>query len=387
MNVKEESAIATLHLNTKKTKVMTTEEIHNFNINNEDVKIVKDFVSLGSVINSNEDGTQEITCESWTVKKADRKKVIIHLNCGVGGKLEGYPGPPEKGTTLKLVQDSYRSDDRQDDGCQVVPKMGTRSRGPVVADGSTRVARKWLELKAEQVPCPPHLATRRGARTYVTVRSELGEVKKPRKTIPKCTFTAVLLVTTVYLLVNISYLTLLTPREILSSDAVAFTGANRVLPSLTWVIPFGISASLFSNILINVFQSSRVTYIAGQEGQLPLFNSHSSPFMSVLLLVTMASIVVVSTHLTDFINYLYFVVSIWSVLSMTAILKLSYQEPNLPRPYKLFPGVFAISTGSDGSQPVLGFGTFGEVPAHVLHLCVSLFLADFCFMYLLCILN
>ncbi|XP_074175153.1 solute carrier family 7 member 13 isoform X7 [Rhinolophus sinicus] len=72
-----------------------------------------------------------------------------------------------------------------------------------------------------------------------------GELKKPRKTIPKCILTVIPLVTVVYLLVNISYLTVLTPREILSS------------------------------------------------------------------------------------------VSIWSVLSMIGILKLRFQEPNLPRPYKV----------------------------------------------------
>lgn len=124
-----------------------------------------------------------------------------------------------------------------------------------------------------------------------------------------------------------------------SADAVALTWTDRVIPSLTWVIPFGISASLFSNLLINVFESSRVIYIAGQEGQLPLLfnvlNIYSSPFMSVLLLVIMVSIAVVLTNPIDLINYLYIVVSIWSALSMTGILKLRYQKPNLPRPYKV----------------------------------------------------
>lgn len=124
-----------------------------------------------------------------------------------------------------------------------------------------------------------------------------------------------------------------------STDAVAITWTDRVIPSLTWVIPFSISASIFSNLLVNVLESSRVPYMAGQEGQLPLLfnmlNIHSSPFISVLVLVTMASIAIISTNLTDLINYLYFVVFIWSVLSMIGILKLRYQEPNLPRPYKV----------------------------------------------------
>ncbi|KAB0371791.1 hypothetical protein FD755_016729 [Muntiacus reevesi] len=44
-----------------------------------------------------------------------------------------------------------------------------------------------------------------------------GELKKPRKTIRKYLFLALPLVTLVYFLVNISYLTVLTPKEMLSS--------------------------------------------------------------------------------------------------------------------------------------------------------------------------
>ena len=52
MKLKGESAKAGLYLNIKKTKIMTTEEICSFNINNEDIEIVKDFAYLGSVINN-----------------------------------------------------------------------------------------------------------------------------------------------------------------------------------------------------------------------------------------------------------------------------------------------------------------------------------------------
>ncbi|XP_008827679.1 solute carrier family 7 member 13 [Nannospalax galili] len=174
-----------------------------------------------------------------------------------------------------------------------------------------------------------------GCFTYVA-----GELKEPNKTIPKCIFTALPLITVVYLLANVSYLTVLTPREILSSDAVAITWTDRVIPQLTWIVPFAISLSLFSNLVITVLESARVTYIAGQQGQLPLIfrtlNIHSSPFIAVLLNVSMGSIVIVLTNLIELINYLYFMDSIWTMLSMIGILKLRYQEPNLYRPYKVF---------------------------------------------------
>ena len=58
--MKEESVKARLHLNIKKTEITTMEEPHNFNIDSENVEIVKDFVYLGSGINLNGDCSQEI---------------------------------------------------------------------------------------------------------------------------------------------------------------------------------------------------------------------------------------------------------------------------------------------------------------------------------------
>lgn len=101
---------------------MTTEEIHNFNIDNKDVEVAKCFAYFGSGINLNRDGSQEIKrrprlgrtareelgkvtkskdvpletnlrshpyvpihrYESWTMRKADKKKLLIHLKYGVG---------------------------------------------------------------------------------------------------------------------------------------------------------------------------------------------------------------------------------------------------------------------------------------------------------------
>lgn len=59
MKVKEESAKAELYLNMK-TKNMTTEEINNFNIDDEDADIVKDFAYLNSVISLKEVWSNEI---------------------------------------------------------------------------------------------------------------------------------------------------------------------------------------------------------------------------------------------------------------------------------------------------------------------------------------
>lgn len=54
MKVKDTSAKAGLNFNVK-PKTMTTEEIHIFNMDNEDIKSVEGFAYLGSILHSNGD--------------------------------------------------------------------------------------------------------------------------------------------------------------------------------------------------------------------------------------------------------------------------------------------------------------------------------------------
>ena len=58
--MKEERAKAGLQLNIKKTKIMTTEELYNFSVDNEEIEIVGGFVSFGSIINPNGERSHEI---------------------------------------------------------------------------------------------------------------------------------------------------------------------------------------------------------------------------------------------------------------------------------------------------------------------------------------
>uniref|UniRef100_A0A803TQ47 ribonuclease H n=1 Tax=Anolis carolinensis TaxID=28377 RepID=A0A803TQ47_ANOCA len=115
--VKEESAKAGLQLNVKKTKIMATTSIDNWQIEGENVEAVTDFIFLGVKITADADCSQEIRrrlllgrramanldkivksrditlatkvcivkamvfpivtygCESWTIRKAERRKI------------------------------------------------------------------------------------------------------------------------------------------------------------------------------------------------------------------------------------------------------------------------------------------------------------------------
>ncbi|MCO6060609.1 hypothetical protein NG726_28695 [Pseudomonas sp. MOB-449] len=60
MKIKDYSLQYGLHLNIKKTKILTTGPISNIMINGEKIEVVKDFILLGSTINAHGSSSQEI---------------------------------------------------------------------------------------------------------------------------------------------------------------------------------------------------------------------------------------------------------------------------------------------------------------------------------------
>ncbi|KAL1775565.1 solute carrier family 7 member 13-like [Sigmodon hispidus] len=172
-----------------------------------------------------------------------------------------------------------------------------------------------------------------------------GEIKNPIETIPKTLMSGLSIVTLLYLLTNISYLTVLTPQEIISSDSIAVTWMDRVFPSAQWVISLGLSASLMNSISCGIISASRIFYRASQDGQLPciysMLNDHHSPVVAVIMVIILSSISIIASNIIYLMKYVGLGSWCISVLHMIGLLKLRYQKPDLPRPYKVWlPFVF-----------------------------------------------
>ena len=141
MKVKVESEKVDLELNIQKMKIMASSPITSWEIDGETIETMTDFIFLGSKITADGDWSHEIKrrllpgrkvmtnldsilksrditlptkvrlfkamvfpvvmygCESWTVKKAERRRIDL-LNCGVGEDsweslgLQGDPTSP-----------------------------------------------------------------------------------------------------------------------------------------------------------------------------------------------------------------------------------------------------------------------------------------------------
>ncbi|XP_060241747.1 solute carrier family 7 member 13-like [Meriones unguiculatus] len=167
-----------------------------------------------------------------------------------------------------------------------------------------------------------------------------GEVKDPAKTIPKSFISGISTVTVLYMLTNVSYLTVLSPQEIISSDSAAATWMDRVFPSTQWIISLATSFSVLSNTVCAIFSAARIFYSASQGGELPfifsMLNNYHCPVVGVTKIVILSSVAVMLLKLINLIKYLMLSSLVLSEVSIIALLKLRYQEPHLHRPYKVW---------------------------------------------------
>ncbi|XP_053569145.1 b(0,+)-type amino acid transporter 1 [Bombina bombina] len=178
-----------------------------------------------------------------------------------------------------------------------------------------------------------------GGWNYLNYMAE--EIKNPSKNIPRTVITGVSTVIVFYLLVNISYLTVLTPKEIVSSAAVSITWADRTIPSVAWIIPVSVAISVFGSLNGGMFILGRLNYAGSKEGHLPAIISmlnvhHMTPAPAMIVSTIIASIFVIPSDLLSLTNYFGYASWLLVGLTSTSLIVLRYREPSLTRPYKVF---------------------------------------------------
>ncbi|XP_058471083.1 b(0,+)-type amino acid transporter 1 isoform X3 [Solea solea] len=166
------------------------------------------------------------------------------------------------------------------------------------------------------------------------------ELKRPEVNLPRAVVIAISLVTGLYLLVNVSYLTVMTPKELMSSNAVAVTWGNKVLGSWGWIMSVAAALSAFGSLNGTFFSGGRVCFVAAREGHMPdiLSMAHVrrlTPSPALIFTTIISLVVLIPGDFQSIVNYFSFTAWFFYAITMCGLLYLKIKKPELPRPYKV----------------------------------------------------
>ncbi|RRB02116.1 APC family permease [Larkinella rosea] len=181
-----------------------------------------------------------------------------------------------------------------------------------------------------------------------------GEIRNPRKNIPLSLFVGTLLVTTIYTLANIAYLSLLPLQGSASAmdvvgRGIQFASYDRVATASVSLI-FGDVAVAIMAVLIMVstfgcnngliLSGARLYYAMAKEG---LFlktaanlNRNAVPGIALWLQCVWASVLCLSGTYGDLLDYCTFTSLVFYTVTIGGLFLLRRKEPNAERPYKAF---------------------------------------------------
>ncbi len=181
-----------------------------------------------------------------------------------------------------------------------------------------------------------------------------AEIKEPKKNIPRSLFLGTFIVTVIYILANIAYLSLLpmqgTPVSetaigkgimFASQDRVGAAAANVIMGNIgVFVMAALIMVSTFGCNSGLVLSGGRLFYAMSKDGlffkNASELNTHNVPAKALWFQCLWACILCISGKYGDLLTYATFASLLFYMLTIYGIFILRKKEPNAERPYKAF---------------------------------------------------
>ncbi|XP_059083557.1 Y+L amino acid transporter 2-like isoform X6 [Tigriopus californicus] len=180
----------------------------------------------------------------------------------------------------------------------------------------------------------------------------IEELQDPVKNLPRAIAISCVLVTLVYVFTNIAFYTTLSVPEVLGSEAVAVTFAERMYGSWAFMIPIFVAMSTFGGVNGILLTSSRLFYAGACEGQMPEILSmiqvnKMTPAPAVLVVALLSLCYLCSSNIYALINYVGFATWVSIGLAVFCLPYLRWKHPEWERPIKvslIFPIIYCLAT-------------------------------------------
>lgn len=181
-----------------------------------------------------------------------------------------------------------------------------------------------------------------------------GEIRDPKKNIPRSLFLGTLIVTILYILANLAYLALLPlhgdpAATDVAGQGIQFSANDRVGTAAASMI-FGATATtiMAALIMISTFgcnnglilSGARLYYAMAKDGlffrKAGELNEKQVPAFALTLQCVWSSVLCLSGRYSDLLEYSTFAALIFYIVTISGIFVLRKKEPDAERPYKAF---------------------------------------------------
>jgi APA family basic amino acid/polyamine antiporter len=187
------------------------------------------------------------------------------------------------------------------------------------------------------------------AQTYI-----MGEIREPRRTVPRSLFIATFIVLLLYLSLNAVFLYTTPIDKMAGQVEVALVAGKHIFGEAGGrIVGTLICAGLISTISAMTWIGPRVTKVMGED--IPLFaifareTKKGVPACAIILQLVIVTALILTQSFEHVLNYIQFSITASSFLTVLGVMVLRHTQPNLERPYRTWgypvtPIIFLIVT-------------------------------------------
>ncbi|XP_071448903.1 b(0,+)-type amino acid transporter 1-like [Hetaerina americana] len=166
------------------------------------------------------------------------------------------------------------------------------------------------------------------------------ELKDPFRNLPRAIISGIPIVATAYLLINIAYLSVISPEHLAVTNTAAVDFGRSLLGVAAFLMPLSVVMSTFGAANGSQFTAGRICYVASRDGHLVDALSYVhvkrlTPTPALLFNATLGFFMMLSGDIIALIDFFSFTAWIFYGCAMLALLVMRWTKRSLSRPYKV----------------------------------------------------
>ncbi|XP_033730352.1 cystine/glutamate transporter-like [Pecten maximus] len=169
--------------------------------------------------------------------------------------------------------------------------------------------------------------------------SLMEEVRDPGRDAPRAVYLSFAIIVLKYILTNLAYFIVLSPHQILHTDAIAVIFTDMLYPPMTPVISILVGLCCVGVLNASIMGHSRILFAGARNGHAPLILGtlhvrFLTPWAAIIVMSAWSLVMLVTGGLTTFMEFIQVFSTILSICVISAQLYLRKTQPDINRPFK-----------------------------------------------------